>query len=103
MADRAAIEQQLRDLLTADLTHDAFFERVFSRETGLFRRLADTPDELRALGKTELWRLLIARQTELARRDFAFIPDMLRQLAAANPFPDATAPQPPACPPPASA
>jgi hypothetical protein len=100
MADKAAIEQQLRGLLAADLTHDAFFELVFSREQGLFRRLADTPEELRALGKTELWRLLISRQAELARRDLAFIPDMLRRLAAANPFPELVVTKPADDPPP---
>jgi hypothetical protein len=69
MTDRAKLEQEIRDLLTADLTSVEFSNRVFGQYVGLFPRLGPTEAERREIVKSELWKQAQNRVHELERQE----------------------------------
>jgi hypothetical protein len=85
MSDREQLEQEIRDLLTADLSSVEFSNRVFGQFYGLFPRLGPTEADRRAIVQTDLWKQAQNRLRELERREIE------RRRAASRPEPaDAT-------------
>lgn len=69
MSDRAAIEHEIRTLLTADLSSAEFSNRVFGQLDGLFPKLGTTEHERRQIIASDLWKRAKARLRELEQRD----------------------------------
>lgn len=83
MKDKQEIERRIRELLTVEMDANTFFDIVLRKPDGLFRQLADSREEMVALGKGELWQLVFARQIELSKREMAGVPQMMKELAQA--------------------
>lgn len=69
MTDREQLEQEIRDLLTADLSSIEFSNRVFGQFHGLFPRLGPTEADRRAIIQSELWKQAQTRLRELERQE----------------------------------
>jgi hypothetical protein len=69
MNDRERLEQEIRDLLTADLSSVEFSNRVFGQFHGLFPRLGPTEAERRVIVQSELWKQAQDRVRELERQE----------------------------------
>ncbi len=67
MSEREQIEQEIRDLLSAELSSGEFSNRVFGQFHGLFPRLGPAVADRRAIVGTELWKRAKARLRELER------------------------------------
>ena len=69
MTDRERLEQEIRDLLTADLSSVEFSNRVFGQFHGLFPRLGPTEAERRVIVQSELWKQAQDHVRELERQE----------------------------------
>ena len=67
MNEREQIEQEIRDLLSVNLSSREFSNRVFGQFHGLFPRLGPAEADRRAIVGTELWKQAKARLRELER------------------------------------
>jgi hypothetical protein len=69
MTDRTRIEDEIRGLLTADLTSAEFSNRVFGQMDGLFPKLGPTEQDRQQIIGSDLWKRAKARLRELEQRD----------------------------------
>ena len=69
MSEREEVEQQIRELLTADLDSVTLSNKLFQQGTGLFGILGKTEQERRELVRSDLFKMAQARLRELERRD----------------------------------
>ncbi len=78
MSDQTRIEDEVRGLLSADLTSAEFSNRVFGQLDGLFPKLGATEQDRLQIVGTDLWKRAKARLRELEQRDL----ERARQRAA---------------------
>ena len=84
MADRAQIEQQVRDVLATETKAIPLSNRLF-RPDGLFSLLGQTEEERRAVARSALFGEAQRRLTELQRQEAAAFSQAVMQTPAARP------------------
>lgn len=69
MTEHETIEQEIRSLLTAEMSATSFSNRVFGQFTGLFSKLGKTREQRESIIQSELWKQAQDRFHELLRRE----------------------------------
>ena len=84
MADRAEIENEIRELLQSESHTVTLSNRLFA-PSGLFSQLASNADERRAITRSLIWRDAQERLRELENRDAAALDEAMRHVQSHMP------------------
>lgn len=80
MTEREQIEQQIRNLITADMDSTTFSNLLYQQGTGLFSRLGPTVEDRQAIIQTDLWKLAQQRLRELEARDVVRFREVVKKV-----------------------
>jgi hypothetical protein len=83
--EREEIENEIRELLKADLDSVTLSNKLFQQGTGLFARLGQTEEQRRELVKSDLWKSARARLRELENRDLDQFREVVKEVEKHRP------------------